>query len=138
MKPNIHPKYYPTARVMCACGHTWTTGATQPEIRVDVCSNCHPFYTGEQRIVDTAGRVDRFRMRLAQKREQKVEKIRKEKFVIVGPDETSARPEPTAAPAMAESASDAGAPTETSASPRRKGARRTAPARQDGETGTDA
>ncbi len=84
MKPDIHPKYYPNARVVCACGHTWTTGATQPEIRVDVCSNCHPYYTGEQRIVDTAGRVDRFRMRLAQKREKKVEKPRKEKFRIVG------------------------------------------------------
>ena len=57
MKPDIHPKYYPTARVVCACGHTWTTGATQPEIHVDVCSNCHPFYTGEQRIVDTEGQV---------------------------------------------------------------------------------
>ena len=87
MKPDIHPKYYPNARVMCACGHTWTTGATLPEIRVDVCSNCHPFFTGEQRIVDTAGRVDRFRMRLLQKREKKVEKPRKEKFLVVGPDD---------------------------------------------------
>jgi large subunit ribosomal protein L31 len=87
MKPDIHPKYYPHARVICACGHTWTTGATQPEIRVDVCSNCHPFFTGEQRIVDTAGRVDRFRMRLLQKREKKVEKPRKGKFLVVGPDE---------------------------------------------------
>lgn len=87
MKPDIHPKYYPHARVICACGHTWTTGATVPEIRVDICSNCHPFYTGEQRIVDTAGRVDRFRMRLAQKREKKAEKPRKEKFVVIGPDE---------------------------------------------------
>lgn len=87
MKPDIHPKYYANARVICACGHTWTTGATLPEIRVDVCSNCHPFFTGEQRIVDTAGRVDRFRMRLLQKREKKVEKPRKEKFLIVGPDD---------------------------------------------------
>jgi large subunit ribosomal protein L31 len=90
MKPDIHPKYYPTARVMCACGHTWTTGATLPEIHVDICSNCHPFYTGEQRIVDTAGRVDRFRMRLLQKREKKVEKPRKERFLVVGPDEPPA------------------------------------------------
>lgn len=108
MKPDIHPKYYPNARVICACGHVWTTGATQPEIRVDVCSNCHPFYTGEQRIVDTAGRVDRFRMRLAQKREKKVEKHRKEKFRIVGPDEPapvaadSEVPAPAAAVAEAE------------------------------------
>ena len=64
MKDKIHPKYYPEARVVCACGTTWTTGATVPELRVDVCSSCHPFYTGEQRIVDTAGQVDRFMRRL--------------------------------------------------------------------------
>jgi large subunit ribosomal protein L31 len=64
MKEKIHPKYYPEARVVCACGTTWTTGATVPELRVDVCSSCHPFYTGEQRIVDTAGQVDRFMRRL--------------------------------------------------------------------------
>ncbi|MEJ5198261.1 MAG: 50S ribosomal protein L31 [Anaerolineae bacterium] len=64
MKPKIHPKYYPNARVICACGNTWTTGSTAPEIKVDICSACHPFYTGEQRIVDTAGQVDRFMKRL--------------------------------------------------------------------------
>ncbi len=64
MKPGIHPKYYPNARVICSCGNTWTTGSTVPEIRTDVCSACHPFYTGEQRIVDTAGQVERFMKRL--------------------------------------------------------------------------
>lgn len=64
MKETIHPKWYPEARVTCACGNTWTTGATVPEIRTDICSNCHPFYTGEQRIVDTEGQVDRFLKRL--------------------------------------------------------------------------
>ena len=64
MKPKIHPKYYDEARVVCACGTIWTTGATVPEIRVDLCSACHPFYTGEQRMVDTAGQVDRFMKRL--------------------------------------------------------------------------
>jgi large subunit ribosomal protein L31 len=64
MRKNIHPKYYPEAKVVCACGNTWTTGSTKPEIRADVCSACHPFYTGEQRIVDTAGQVDRFIRRL--------------------------------------------------------------------------
>ena len=59
MKEGIHPTYYPDAVVTCACGNTWTTGSTIAEIRTDVCSNCHPFYTGEQRIVDTAGQVDR-------------------------------------------------------------------------------
>jgi large subunit ribosomal protein L31 len=64
MKEGIHPKYYPEATVTCACGNSWTTGATQEEIRTDVCSACHPFYTGEQRIVDTAGQVERFMRRL--------------------------------------------------------------------------
>jgi large subunit ribosomal protein L31 len=64
MKDNIHPKYYTEAKVSCACGNTWITGATQEEIRTDVCSACHPFYTGEQRIVDTAGQVERFMRRL--------------------------------------------------------------------------
>jgi len=64
MKANIHPKYYPNARVICSCGATWMTGSTVPEIRTDVCSTCHPYYTGEQRIVDTAGQVERFMKRL--------------------------------------------------------------------------
>lgn len=64
MKESIHPKWFPEARVTCACGNTWTTGATQAEIRTDICSKCHPFFTGEQRIVDTEGQVDRFLKRL--------------------------------------------------------------------------
>lgn len=75
MKAKIHPKYYPNARVVCACGNTWTTGSTIPEIKVDICSACHPFYTGEQRIVDTAGQVDRFMKRLERTTET-VEQIR--------------------------------------------------------------
>jgi large subunit ribosomal protein L31 len=67
MKSDIHPKYFPEARVVCACGNSWTTGATQEVIRTDVCSACHPFYTGEQRIVDTAGQVERFMRRLERK-----------------------------------------------------------------------
>ncbi len=67
MKQGIHPNYYPEATVTCACGNSWTTGATQEEIRTDVCSACHPFYTGEQRIVDTAGQVERFMRRLEKK-----------------------------------------------------------------------
>jgi large subunit ribosomal protein L31 len=69
MKAGIHPKYYPNAKVICSCGNTWTTGSTKPEIHTDVCSACHPFYTGEQRIVDTAGQVDRFMRRLRTKDE---------------------------------------------------------------------
>src|SRR5512136_68428 len=63
MKKDIHPKYYPEAKVICACGNTWTTGSTQEEIHTEMCSVCHPFFTGEQRIVDTAGQVDRFQRR---------------------------------------------------------------------------
>jgi large subunit ribosomal protein L31 len=64
MKKDIHPTYYPDAQVTCSCGNTWTTGSTRKSIRTDVCSNCHPFYTGEQRIVDTEGQVDRFYKKL--------------------------------------------------------------------------
>jgi large subunit ribosomal protein L31 len=64
MKEKLHPTWYPEAKVICACGNTWTTGATVPEIRTDICSACHPFFTGEQRIVDTEGQVDRFMKRL--------------------------------------------------------------------------
>jgi large subunit ribosomal protein L31 len=67
MKKDIHPKYYPEAQVICACGNSWITGATQEIVRTDVCSACHPFYTGEQRIVDTAGQVERFMRRLEKK-----------------------------------------------------------------------
>ena len=64
MKNEIHPTYFPEARVVCACGNTWNTGSTQEEIRTDVCFKCHPFFTGEQRIVDTEGQVDRFYKKL--------------------------------------------------------------------------
>ncbi len=65
MREGIHPKWYADATVVClSCGKTWTVGSTRPEMRLDICSNCHPFYTGEQRIVDTEGQVDRFMKRL--------------------------------------------------------------------------
>jgi large subunit ribosomal protein L31 len=69
MKSDIHPTYYPDAQVICACGNTWTTGSTQKEIRTDVCFKCHPFFTGEQRIVDTEGQVDRFYKKLQARQE---------------------------------------------------------------------
>jgi large subunit ribosomal protein L31 len=60
VKPNIHPKYY-EAKVHCgSCGTEWTVGSTRQELRVDVCANCHPFFTGKQTIIDTAGQVERF------------------------------------------------------------------------------
>ena len=70
MRANIHPTYYPAAKVTCSCGATWLTGSTVPEIRTDVCSTCHPFYTGEQRIVDTAGQVERFMKRLERRQSE--------------------------------------------------------------------
>ena len=64
MKKEIHPKYYPQAKVKCACGNSFTVGSTMPEINVEICSKCHPFYTGKDKIIDTAGRVERFKKRL--------------------------------------------------------------------------
>ena len=64
MKPGIHPKYE-TATVTCSCGNTFETRSTVGELRLEICSNCHPFYTGTQRLIDTAGRVDKFRKRYA-------------------------------------------------------------------------
>jgi large subunit ribosomal protein L31 len=70
MKKDIHPTFYPDARVICACGNTWTTGSTKKEIHTEVCSKCHPFYTGQQqRILDIEGQVDRFYKRLQARQE---------------------------------------------------------------------
>jgi large subunit ribosomal protein L31 len=64
MKKDIHPKYYPNAKVTCACGNTFTTGSTMEEIQVELCSACHPFYTGKQKLVDSARRVEKFKARM--------------------------------------------------------------------------
>jgi len=72
MKENIHPAWHAEAQVVCACGNTWVTGSTVAEVRTDVCASCHPFYTGEQRVVDTEGRVDRFYKKL-QAREERIQ-----------------------------------------------------------------
>jgi len=81
VKPDIHPNYVATDIVCATCGTVWKTHATKDGMRVDICSNCHPFYTGEQRIVDTAGQVDRFMRRLAtsQQRQAEAEKRRESK-----------------------------------------------------------
>ena len=76
MKKEIHPTYYPEAQVICVCGNSWATGSTSKVIHTDVCSQCHPFFTGEQRIVDTEGQVDRFYKKL-QAREQYVQEREK-------------------------------------------------------------
>ena len=78
MKANIHPTYYPDAQVICACGNTWTTGSTKKVIHTDVCSKCHPFFTGEQRIVDSEGQVDRFYRKLQARQQYKDEKEARE------------------------------------------------------------
>lgn len=90
MKTAIHPKWYNDAKVICACGNTFTTGATVPEIHVEICYSCHPFYTGTMRFVDTAGRVDSFKAKMegrgkkvmskTEKRRLKKEKKLQEEF----------------------------------------------------------
>ncbi len=69
-KKDIHPKYYPKARVLCACGNTFTVGSTKELLEVEICSKCHPFYTGKEKIIDTMGRVERFKKRLAKKKKK--------------------------------------------------------------------
>lgn len=75
MKQGIHPQYFDDAKVSCVCGNTFTTGATVPEIRVEICSRCHPFYTGEMKYVDTLGNVEKFQ------KKQEAAKSHKEKVV---------------------------------------------------------
>ncbi len=87
MKKNIHPKYYPQAKVVCACGNTFYVGSTVPEIRVEICSQCHPFFTGEMKYVDTMGKVEKFqrRMKIAQQlARQKKSKKQKNKKPVIG------------------------------------------------------
>jgi large subunit ribosomal protein L31 len=71
MKEKIHPKYFTDANVTCSCGNTFTTGSTRQTLRVELCNKCHPFFTGEQKIIDTAGRVERFNKKY--KREKKAD-----------------------------------------------------------------
>ncbi len=88
MKAGIHPTYYTNTVVVCSCGNTWTTGSTKESIRTDVCSACHPFYTGEQRIVDTAGQVERFMKRL-ERRQSEAARAELEARVRAEADEAS-------------------------------------------------
>jgi len=74
MKQDIHPKYFPNAKVVCSCGNTFTVGSTKEFIEVEICSKCHPFYTGKEKIVDALGRVEKFRKRLAKKEMKKKKK----------------------------------------------------------------
>ena len=74
MKKDIHPPYFEKARVQCACGNTFTVGSTKEFIEVGICSKCHPFYTGKEKVMDAVGQVQKFRKRLAKKEELKKKK----------------------------------------------------------------
>ena len=80
MKTAIHPKWFPDTKVTCACGNSFTTGATVPQIGVEVCNLCHPFYTGQMKFVDTTGRVDTFRTKLAKAHSNVLSKTEKRKI----------------------------------------------------------
>ncbi|RIK42287.1 MAG: 50S ribosomal protein L31 [Chloroflexi bacterium] len=108
MKPGIHPRYQ-EATVSCSCGNTWQTRSTRPHIRIELCNQCHPFFTGEQRIVDTAGQVERFMRRLenaqeaprkkkAERRQARIEQRRR----LQGRDEQLLAPEAEAETTSAE------------------------------------
>lgn len=71
MKKDIHPKYFPDAKIRCACGNTFTVGSTKEYLEVEVCSKCHPFYTGRKKLIDTMGRVEKFKQKLVKKEEMK-------------------------------------------------------------------
>lgn len=92
MKTSIHPTWYSDCKITCVCGNTFTTGSTKPEVRVDICSACHPFFTGQQRFVDTQGKVELFnkareisqvkraeRVKILENRASKVQKEKSEK-----------------------------------------------------------
>lgn len=79
MKKEIHPKWYSQAQVVCACGNMFTVGSTRESIKVEICSKCHPFFTGEMKYVDTLGRVERFQQKQKRAQERKAKTIDKKK-----------------------------------------------------------
>jgi len=89
MKEEIHPKYYPQAKVICACGNEFTVGSTKPELRVEICSACHPFYTGQEKLVDTEGRVEKFE----RKRTEAEKRVSEEKKKLAKKQKERARRE---------------------------------------------
>lgn len=82
MKKEVHPKYYTNCKVSCVCGNTFTTGSTEPEIKVELCSACHPFYTGKQKLVDTARRVEKFEAKVKAKDAESDKKGKKVKRAV--------------------------------------------------------
>ena len=81
MKKEIHPKWYKETKISCACGHEFSAGATVPEIKVEICSQCHPFYTGQEKLVDTAGRVEKFEKKMAAKTKKTKKRKKQEEKV---------------------------------------------------------
>jgi large subunit ribosomal protein L31 len=77
MKKDFHPQYFANAKVVCACGNTFTTGSTKEELHVEICSNCHPFYTGKQNLLDAAGTIDKFKKKAAKTTELKSKRVTK-------------------------------------------------------------
>lgn len=76
MKTSVHPNWYPDAQVTCVCGNTFTVGSTQPVIRVEICAQCHPFYTGQQKLVDTKGQVEKFTRTKAAAQVKQAERVK--------------------------------------------------------------
>jgi len=79
MKKDIHPKYFSKAKIICACGNVISTGSVKEEMKIEVCSSCHPFYTGKKRLVDSTGRVDRFKKRMEKSEKIQADKIERTK-----------------------------------------------------------
>ena len=77
MKKDTHPEYFPKAKVTCSCGNTFELGTTVPELKVEICSNCHPVFTGKMKLVDTAGRLDRFKAKLEKAEKVKESRVKK-------------------------------------------------------------
>ena len=93
MKKDIHPKYFSEAKIICACGNVITTGSVKEEMKVEVCSACHPFYTGKKRLVDSTGRVDRFKKRMEKSEQMAADKVeRAEKKPAVKTAKPAAKP----------------------------------------------
>jgi large subunit ribosomal protein L31 len=129
MKPGIHPNYV-ECRVTCACGNSFLTGATVPEVKVEICSACHPFYTGKQRYVDSAGRVEKFQRKFsAEQTKEQMDRVAKEKKrrvkkekVMVGPPRLkrkSAAGEEASAPAAAAAKGTEGGASPAPSEPRK-------------------
>lgn len=96
MKPEIHPEYHEGVKVACSCGNSFVTGSTLPAINVEICSSCHPFYTGQQKLIDTAGRVDKFQARMSKQAEAAAGRKGKKAKRAAKSDAKAAKEEPKA------------------------------------------